>query len=81
MGDRGSKSKLQIFELKSKSVKEQRVDGNCFVKKNMKTKLRGTLKASENKHQPIILSKNLKRSYSTKKNSNLEFSKKNIINS
>jgi len=56
MGYRGSKSEFlnpQPFEI---SVKEQRVDGSCFINTNL-VKLRCTLMGCENSYPFKILSK------------------------
>ena len=63
MGNRGSKSDFQ-----ANSVKEQRVDGSCLLKKyaNLIRSLRYTLMGFERNYQIKILSKQLyKRKYST----------------
>jgi hypothetical protein len=59
MGNRGSKSLLDISK-----VKEQRVDGSYFINKIL-MKLRYTLMGGESCYQVKILSKQLKKNFST----------------
>jgi hypothetical protein len=57
MGNRGSKSYLYNSN-KNKSVKEQRVDGSCFIKSKLML-LRCTLLAGESRYRIRIPSKQL----------------------